>query len=349
MGQQGRQVAGSPRSATDPTTTAGEGRGWAGRVGGWIATWPAGLLAGLLAGAGLVGGLVVYYQRLLGDSQEITTFTATIEYRIWVVLIALQLAMWGALMPGLVRMNLRLRCGLGRKRGWRGLGWQDGCYLALLVVLVVALASVGSTGQPTPPAVAWRTRGLQLLGLIVAMPIFTGVWLLQETVTRLAATVASTPRDQAGAMAWDPTGRRVFAAVVANRAVLQQLLLAASLIIGAATLATGALRLAVLAAHPDASFPPAYALLYGGFFTVVLAFVYVPAHLSLQRLGTGLVDACWPIPLTRPDKDWYDNRQAASAALGLTVSVKDSFQAGAAILAPLVTSVVTVLLPDKAG
>jgi hypothetical protein len=314
-----------------------------------VAAWPPGLLAGMLAGAGFVGGLALYHQRWLGDSQASTAFTGTVQYAVWVSLIAVEIALWGALTPWLVRTNRRLRRELGRKRGWRGLGWQDGCYLALLVLLVMVLV-LTATGQPIPSAVSWRTRGVTVLGLIVAMPIFTGVWLLQETITRIGATLADAPRDKhTGEVAWEPTGRQVFTAVVAKRAFLQQLLLAAGLIIGAATLATGALRLAVLAARPDADFPPAYPLLYGSLFTTVLAFVYVPAYLSVQRLGTSLVDACWPVPRTKPDKDWHDNRQSASTALGLTVSVKDSFQAGAAILAPLATSLVTVLLPNQPG
>lgn len=340
----------APGSAAGATTTAGGPQGWAGNAGARIVAWPPGLFAGLLAGIGFVGGLVLFRTRL-GGSQEIETFTGTPQFGIWAALIALQIGLWGAVTPGLLRINLKLRRELGRERGWRGLGWQDGCYLALLVLLVVVLAILGATGQPVPPAVSWRIRGVTWLGLVVVgMPIFTGVWLLQETITRLGVTLAAAPRDEkTGEVAWEPTGRTIFASVVHKRAVLQHLLLAASLIIGAATLATGALRLTVLAAAPDAPFPASYPLLYGGFFTIVLAFVYIPAYLSLQQLGNSLVDGCWPVPSTKPGKDWYEHRQSASAALGLTVSAKDSFQAGAAILAPLATSIVTVLLPDNTG
>jgi hypothetical protein len=319
-------------------------------VGAWVVAWPPGLLEGLLAGTAFVGGLVLLRTRP-GNSQEVETFTATPQFGIWVALIALQMGLWGALTPWLVRMNLKLRRELGRGRGWQRLGWQDGCYLALLVLLVVVLAILGSTGQPIPASVAWRIRWLTRLGLVVVgMPIFTGVWLLQETVTRLGATLAAASRaEETREVTWEPAARTVFASMMHKRTVLQQLLLAAGLIIGAATLATGALRLAVLAAVPDAPFPPAYPLLYGGFFTVVLAFVYLPAYLSLQRLGNSLVDGCWPVPSAKPDKDWYESRERASAALGLTVSAKDSFQAGAAILAPLLTSVLTVLLPTNTG
>lgn len=224
-------------------------------------------------------------------------------------------------------------------------------YVLLVVLIVVALRSV-PPNPAIPATYSSRTLVLLLVALVIVLPpVAMGVWLLQGVLGGLGSMLAAAPRDRVSLeVDWTSTGRPVFAELVGLRVTLQQLLLVAGTVIGTATLAWGALRLAVLASTPTASFPPETPVLYGGFFTVVLAILYVPASTSLQRQARALVDACWPVPAAaKPDETWYRNRQNAETALGLNVSVRDSFQTGAAILAPLVTSVITVILPTKPG
>lgn len=71
--------------------------------------------------------------------------------------------------------------------------------------------------------------------------------------------------------------------------------------IGAATLATGALRNAVIASGSvtDSQFPPIYPLLYGGLFTAILAMIYLPTYDELQCTSRRVVEMAYPL-------DWHD-------------------------------------------
>jgi hypothetical protein len=60
--------------------------------------------------------------------------------------------------------------------------------------------------------------------------------------------------------------------------------------IGAATLASGALRIALIEGQRTTAhaFPAAAVLAYGGYFTLLLVAVYAPAYSSLLALGRHL-------------------------------------------------------------
>jgi hypothetical protein len=97
--------------------------------------------------------------------------------------------------------------------------------------------------------------------------------------------------------------------------------------------------------HPEV-FPVDYVLLYGVFFTLLLALVYVPAYLKLQAAGRAIIADYVPInPRTKDFAEEYEKRQQLTTLLRLDTSVASSFAAGAAIVTPLVTSLVGVILP----
>ncbi len=313
-------------------------------------SWRPGLVAGALGGVGFALGLALMRIGVAGGSQ-IRGFTSTLQFQAWATIIALQVTLWGALAPGLWRTSGQLWRRWREGPGRRGPGLLLVGYVALVGLIVAALRSV-PPNPAIPHTYSLRTLVLLLVAMVVVLPpVAVGMWLVQGVLGGLGSRLAAAPRDRASfEVDWPSTGRPMFAELLGLRATLQQLLLVAGTIIGAATLASGTLRLAVLASDPTASFPPESPVLYGGFFTVVLALLYVPAYTSLQRQARALIDACWPVPPSaKPDEAWYKARQSAEAALGLAVSVRDSFQTGAAILAPLVTSIITVVLPTKSG
>jgi hypothetical protein len=313
-------------------------------------SWRPGLLAGVLGALGFAVGLAT--MRLgVGGRAATRGFTGTLQFQAWVTIIAFQTALWGAVAPGLWRTAGQLWRRWQEGPGRRGPGLLLVGYLALVALIVAGLRS-GPPNPAIPATYSSRTLALLLVALVVVLPpVAIGMWLVHGVLGGLGARLAAAPVDRASLeVDWPATGRPVFADLLWLRATLQQLLLVAGTIVGTATLASGALRLAVLAASPSASFPPEIPILYGGFFTVVLAILYVPAYTSLQRQARALVDACWPVPPSaKPDETWYKSRQNAEAALGLAVSVRESFQTGAAILAPLLTSIITVILPAKPG
>lgn len=307
-----------------------------------------GLLAGVLGGLGFAVGLAMMR---VGVGAEVRGFTGTLQFQAWATIVAFQVALWGALAPGLWRTSGQLWRRWQEGPGRRGPGLLLVGYLALVGLIVVALRW-GSPNPEIPAAYSARALVLVLVALVIVLPpVAMGIWLVHGVLGGLGARLAVAPVERASLeVDWPSVGRPMFADLLWLRATLRQLLLVAGAVIGAATLASGALRLAVLAAAPSASFPSEIPVLHGGFFTVVLAILYLPASTSLKRQARALVDACWPVPPSaKPDETWYRSRQSAEGALGLAVSVRDSFQTGAAIVVPLVASIITVILPAKPG
>src|SRR5262249_49753578 len=128
--------------------------------------------------------------------------------------------------------------------------------------------------------------------------------------------------------------------------VHRSLLLVGTLIAGA-ILGAGALRNAVNAFYHPNYFPIEYVLLYGAFFSLVLLAIYPPTYNQLQLSGRWLVEhyAKW----CDPDDPRWDGSVAKRgqlvSLLQLELSLTGSLQAGVAILAPLGTALLGLLLP----
>jgi len=143
---------------------------------------------------------------------------------------------------------------------------------------------------------------------------------------------------------------------------LQRLLAIMGAIIGAAILATAALRNAIVAfadrvtMHPwqfpgivgHAGFPPAFpseqVLIYGAVMSIVLALFWAPIYALLITVGTALRDATIE---GRKDgeslPDWDERRARYGEFLGLEATTMTSFRAGVAILTPLASALLGLL------
>jgi hypothetical protein len=135
---------------------------------------------------------------------------------------------------------------------------------------------------------------------------------------------------------------------------LRLFLIAAGAIVFLATLSVGALRSAILAAAPEdkklaATFPAEYVLVYGLFFSLVLAAIYVPTYGVVRRLGEAIRNALLTkltaTPTSKQFRDWHEERTSLDKALGLDAGALSGFKAGAFIAAPLLASIVSLLLP----
>ena len=146
--------------------------------------------------------------------------------------------------------------------------------------------------------------------------------------------------------------------VVAGTAVAEQLLglqenlqwfmsvLGAMVALG--TLATGALRNAVLAVEAvnPSEYPSVLVLIYGAYYTMLVALTYIPVYTSLQAAGKGLQDAFFPLPA--PDAEsWqsvYSKRKTLGEVLKLQVTGGQDLRASIAILSPLVSGIISTVL-----
>lgn len=186
---------------------------------------------------------------------------------------------------------------------------------------------------------------VNLIAMIVALIAVAGIW---DVRTALEATFAENPEGSS------PVGsvQERIEILVDLRARLQQFITVLGAMVALATLAKGELRQAILATAGDtAKFPPEYVLLQGAYFTALLALVYIPTYTILAQAGASFVDSIYPI--TAPDLDWAHlsrwraNRKSLEEFLQLQSGAVHNLRASVAIMAPVATSVVSVLLGAK--
>lgn len=209
---------------------------------------------------------------------------------------------------------------------------------------VVSVLQVFTARQPGPlPGWEWRTALLVAVGMLVMSPALVGVWvsgvvlgIVRETVFDLRSHPAIWNHRHAGVV---ERLRRI-------PIVLQRLLLTASAAVSAVTLSTGALRSAVTALPGEPPWPAADVLLYGGLFAVLLALSYLPAAVRLQDTRRALVDAVRPVPREQPDTEWYEHREHLEKLVALDDQRAEGLPAVIAVVAPLITSLASVLLAD---
>jgi hypothetical protein len=110
------------------------------------------------------------------------------------------------------------------------------------------------------------------------------------------------------------------------------------------TLATGALKNAVNAI--GIAFPSEFVLMFGLYYSALIALAYAPSYLALQAAGQRLLDANCPIPA--PDTPTFvpdlERRTTLEGLLQLNVAASATFKSGVAILTPLFGSLVGLLL-----
>ena len=140
--------------------------------------------------------------------------------------------------------------------------------------------------------------------------------------------------------------------VIDLRTHLQRYITVLGAMVALATLAKGALRQAILATGGNSSdFPAEYVLLQGAYFTALLALVYIPTYSILAEVGSDLVESIYPV--TKGDLDWEQlskwqgNRKSLEGLLQLEGGAVHNLTASVSILAPVATSVMSVLLGSK--
>jgi hypothetical protein len=281
---------------------------------------------------GLVGfllgiGLLFFGRERTGTSQM---FVDTIGFAVWAGTIGVQTAYW-AVTAGPLWTDLRAM--------WRRATASRYAVLALGIVIVgilIVFQSVSAAGYVDWPL--WghqmKTRTLTIIGGVgIGVPALMGIALVQGELGRLGSDLDD------------------MTTVIEARSRILRFLAVAGATIGLAVLAAGALRKATVPVFvKDAKFPQEGIVLYGAFFTGLLLLVYVPAHLTLRRLGARIRDRYFPSSgMPAPDADtfksWLDRRAALEGVLQSNVTPSQQLQASLFILAPLLSAVVTALIP----
>jgi hypothetical protein len=357
------------------------------RVRAFAAT-PAGSVALLvLAGTIAVAAVPFWILRRADETPASEAFVSSPEFVVWVLIVCGQAAVWVGAAAYVITSVVR------RVRDLRGRDALPRAAVAAIATAAVGLALVtvlllfgdrlglypdfeGPRGLPKDGE--WPLYGHQAkvtpfvaTAMLIGVLAIAGMWLTAVGFAQLAR----------GA----PARKERVERFVALRAELSTLLAITALLIGLATLASGALREAVLAenrlpAYRDAAieciadesgesvtsvrarfgefgdsypeclewqFDRRYVLAYGLLFSAVLALAFAPAFVVMRRAGHVLRNDAYALP-DPSDAEFFDvveKREAFDVLLQTNLSSTVVFKAGAAILTPLAASLVSTLVP----
>ena len=283
-----------------------------------------------VVGAGVGAVLVLWGARATANSEM---FIKTPQAMVWALSVATLTAYEALIVGPLWRTWWCLRGSVQGRVGWWGIILASGVFLTLVLAPVLArLASPAKLPEIPLAHAQLRTGILTLLGGLVALPGVMTIWLI-DSATEDGATDAS---ERLSELVW----------------LRQQLLGVAGRLAGMValvTLTSGAFRNA-LEGGP-AAFPNYLVFVYGAYFTALFAILYVPTYSDLKAAGEALIDRLYPMVL--PDSPDFERRQeqrvAMEAMLELRVGAADSLKIVGIVLAPLITSLVTVLVGISIG
>jgi hypothetical protein len=327
---------------------------------------------------------------LLWDSRDETEsrqFVSTPEFVMWLLVLCAQAATWvGA--AAYACATLIRRWGDLRRRDALPRGAIAALVGATVVLSAVALLFSfgpclglyeGLTSARLPSGSewplthhGWKMPPLIAIALAIGALAIVAMWLTTVAFGHLAKHGSATPS--------------CVKRFVELRSELTGLLAVAGALVGLATLSTGALREAVVAANDephyrekavacleDASgkaaadvrtgrddlleaypecvqvaFDPDYVVAYGLLFTGILAIAFVPSFLAMRRAGAQLRDGSFPLLAPRDPKffDTVEQRAKFDALLQTNLSAMASFKAGVAIVTPLAAGLVSTYLPS---
>jgi hypothetical protein len=289
----------------------------------------------LAALGGLAGFADVFVDRLWhawSDPQWHAVRTG--PYALWILLICIQPALWFVAIVPLGRVLRSLApYGRGAVRRISVLAAEFGLLVAI---------GIGASGHLVHfpdylPGHREKLLALSILGALFGIAAAIGVWLTHEKL-----------RVMAGAPITDAS----VSELLETRDLLQNLFLFLGAVVGLAILAAAGERAAIgafsdLTAEKDpGSFPQEYVLVYGIYFSILLALLYLPVHLTLRAVGHRLRDHYFALP-PPSDPTWQDicgKRQTFEALLSLNIGPTASFKAGLAIFTPLLGSLTGLLL-----
>jgi hypothetical protein len=235
---------------------------------------------------------------------------------------------------------------LPEARGWRKrvdvAAWKPlTCYLLFAAALLTFLWGRGAGIAGLQPDTALPiSQVLTLLGVVAAGPAVLGLWLVYARLRRISALLTENPAESRQAA-------DVLGDLLDCRRAIGVCLTTMAVIVTTAVVDAGAQRKAFLATGtPAQRFQPEVVLMYGGFFTVVSMALFIPIFVAWRGRCHRFIDAIYPLPAdARPSEDWMSGRSRLAQLLGTEQTVAKTLAAAFGILAPLATSVLSVVIP----
>ena len=232
--------------------------------------------------AGLVFGFLLGFYLVSfrpGTAPVSVQFVGSSEFEVWRTILAASVGIW----IGSIPLQLRWLKRASKIAGTDARGFWAAAAVLLMVLGIVIL-------------VTWMTRGDNALPLDYANPRLLVIQLVGIGASGIAAIGLLIVGNGARAYpnSWtSPTDVNVHR-VLSFRTFNRRFLALLGGFVGLSVLATGALRNAELAAGIE--FPSENVILYGAFFTALVAAIYVPAFAAVEKLAGRILDTAFPIP-----------------------------------------------------
>jgi hypothetical protein len=310
----------------------------------------------LAALGGLFGAAFALGISASTGSAESRKLVASASWVAWLLIGAIALVIFVALFLLAVRVLRR-----GPEWGLAGSGRRTRNYLivAAATVAVIAAVILLSGGEPDIPVrgLAFRARAVLLGGLVASIPWLALVWLAHAECRDVQDMLGSPASDSTAPAAGQSAGRAsahgLPAQFIPRLLLLWKLLVscvtAFAVVVAAAIVNSGALRVAFITAHPARSdqFPPSYVLLYGAFFAVLLSVITVPLVASWRSCAFTVVEQAHPLPADGlPGEDWFSGRARLEKLLHLDVPLLRNPLTALSVFAPLVTAALAAFIPQ---
>jgi hypothetical protein len=282
----------------------------------------------LLSGTAF-GALVVFGDVFWWDRPHRTFSRDSGPFTLWAALLCAQTGLWALTLVWLLPSVRRLRRLYGET-----VRREVAASTVIILVVIVLLVVVGPLLSSRPeylPRHTVKLGFLTLIGALVGLVAAQGIWLV---------------RGGLNAVAEDTVPERALNQFRSLQGELQRYLATLGAILGLLVLTTAAQRHAVLDYAPTANYDFELVLVYGLFFSILIAAVYVPTYLTLAAVGERLRDGFFQ-PVAPSDAAWEERtrqRDLFGRMLQLDVGPFGRLRASAAILTPLIGSLVALVL-----
>jgi hypothetical protein len=285
-------------------------------------------------------------------------FAHTSPFILWATLVCASTALWMLaffwLLPSLSEL---VRVGSQQER--RELYGRGSELLHSIVALVAIIVLFFILGRAKSwpnylPGHSTKVAVLTALGALVGLVAASGVWLTNARLKQLGRHESLSANRLQGHEfnERNPVGPpvAVLRRYLKLRDAFNQFLGALGVILGLLVLTTAAQRQTVLAyndpKHPHVDYGYQLVLVYGLFYTLLVAAVFLPTYLTATTVGNRIRDVILaPVPpFTTGWDERLDKRDKLGSLLGVQGGPIGQFKAGVAILAPLLTSLTALLL-----
>jgi hypothetical protein len=282
---------------------------------------------------GYAAGLLILFADLPWWSDANRKFAHEGPFLLWSSLMCAQTALWALVLAWIVPSVLRLRRAYGEEN--RGEVIDSTIVIGALILVVIVVPPLTSPVPDYVPNHIAKVSLLTLLGSVVGLIAARGIWFVHGGLKRLGRVAK-------------PTGETM-RTLQSLEGELHRFLGTLGAILGLLILSSGAQRRAVLAFRPSANYPYENVLVYGLFFSILIAAVYLPTFVTLTAVANRICDSFFP-EVSPLSPDWEERtakRDKLRALLPLQAGPFSRFKASAAILTPLVGSLTGLLLNAK--